>query len=52
MSNVFLVYFFVYTVRIKKWSFGLGTLFGGLESLAKKVKGLFGKKEKAQKSEE
>jgi ATP-binding cassette subfamily G (WHITE) protein 2 (SNQ2) len=29
-SNWALVYFFVYTVRIRGWSFGLGHVFGGL----------------------
>ena len=29
-SNWALVYFFVWTVRVKGWSFGLGTVFGGL----------------------
>jgi len=29
-SNWALVYFFVYTVRIRGWSFGLGYVFGGL----------------------
>ncbi|KAI9904474.1 hypothetical protein N3K66_001003 [Trichothecium roseum] len=30
VSNWALVYFFVYTVRIRKWTFGFGSLFGGL----------------------
>ncbi|KIV78690.1 hypothetical protein PV11_06313 [Exophiala sideris] len=29
-SNWALVYFFIYTVRVKKWSFGMGYLFGGM----------------------
>ena len=30
ISNWALVYFFIYTVRIRGWSFGLGYVFGGL----------------------
>ena len=30
ISNWALVYFFVYTVRVRGWSFGFGYLFGGL----------------------
>ncbi|CAO1600483.1 ATP-binding cassette transporter snq2 [Xanthoria calcicola] len=30
ISNWALVYFFIWTVRVKGWSFGLGYLFGGL----------------------
>ncbi|KAI0484999.1 ABC-2 type transporter-domain-containing protein [Xylariaceae sp. FL0804] len=30
VSNWFLVYFFIYTVRVRGWSFGFGRLFGGL----------------------
>ncbi|KAL9126867.1 MAG: hypothetical protein Q9217_004148 [Psora testacea] len=31
VSNWALVYFFVYTVRVRRWGFGLGSLLGGLE---------------------
>lgn len=34
ISNWFLVYFFIYTVRIRGWSFGLGYVFGVLGKLA------------------
>jgi ATP-binding cassette, subfamily G (WHITE), member 2, SNQ2 len=30
MSNVMLVYFFVYTVRVKGWTFGFGPLGRGI----------------------
>jgi ATP-binding cassette, subfamily G (WHITE), member 2, SNQ2 len=30
VSNWALVYFFIYTVRVRGWSFGFGTVFGGL----------------------
>ncbi|KAK8023180.1 ATP-binding multidrug cassette transport protein [Apiospora marii] len=30
VSNWFLVYFFIYTVRVRGWSFGLGRVFGAL----------------------
>lgn len=47
-TNWFLVYFFIYTVRIRGWSFGFGYLFGGLSKLVdvlkKPFKGVFGKK--------
>ena len=38
-SNWALVYFFIYTVRIRGWSFGFGSLFGGLERGVEWVKG-------------
>ncbi|EHK98891.1 putative ATP-dependent permease PDR12 [Glarea lozoyensis 74030] len=41
ISNWALVYFFIYTVRIKGWSFGFGTLFGLGGKVIKAVKGLF-----------
>ena len=49
-SNWGLVYFFIWTVRVKGWSFGFGTIFGGLGKGVGAVKGLFGKK-KGEKSE-
>lgn len=48
-TNWFLVYFFIYSVRIKGWSFGFGYLFGGLGKAVDSVKGLFKRKEKEQK---
>ena len=33
ISNWALVYFFIYTVRVKGWGFGLGYVFGGLGKL-------------------
>lgn len=51
ISNWALVYFFIYTVRIRGWSFGFGFIFGGLGRLVDRVKNS-GKKrnEKQQKS--
>lgn len=46
ISNWALVYFFVYTVRVKGWSFGFGFIFGGLGKLVDVVFGLFKKKGK------
>lgn len=44
ISNWALVYFFIYTVRIRGWRFGFGLLFGGLGKLLDKIKGLGKKK--------
>ncbi|KAH7134270.1 ABC-2 type transporter-domain-containing protein [Dactylonectria macrodidyma] len=41
ISNWMLVYFFIYTVRVRGWSFGLGYIFGPLGKLVDLVKGLF-----------
>ncbi|KAI8623457.1 ABC-2 type transporter-domain-containing protein [Xylariaceae sp. FL1651] len=38
ISNWVLVYFFIYTVRIRGWSFGFGYLFGTLGKLADTLK--------------
>jgi len=43
ISNWALVYFFIWSVRIKGWSFGFGKLFGGLGKGAAAVKDLFSK---------
>ncbi|KAJ5980057.1 ABC multidrug transporter atrF [Penicillium waksmanii] len=44
--NWILVYFFIYTVRVRGWSFGLGYVFGGFGLVVESVKGLFkGKKD-------
>lgn len=52
ISNWALVYFFIYTVRIKGWSFGFGYLFGGAGKAISAIKGLFkGKKEQEAASE-
>jgi len=41
-----LVYFFIYTVRIKGWGFGFGYLFGGLGKLSGLVQKPFKGKKK------
>ncbi|KAK5652623.1 hypothetical protein OQA88_10216 [Cercophora sp. LCS_1] len=43
-SNWFLVYFFVWTVRIKGWTFGFGPLFSGIGKVVGGVKGLYADK--------
>lgn len=48
VSNWALVYFFVYTVRIRGWSFGLGWVIDTLGSIPDRVKGLFGKKKEVE----
>ncbi|KFH46163.1 Brefeldin A resistance protein-like protein [Hapsidospora chrysogenum ATCC 11550] len=46
VSNWMLVYFFVYTVRIRGWSFGFGYIFGGLGKLVDCIKKPFKRKER------
>lgn len=46
--NWFLVYFFIYTVRVRGWSFGFGYVFGLAGALIEGVKGLFKGKNKEQ----
>ena len=45
ISNWALVYFFVYTVRVRKWTFGFGLVFGGLGKLLDMAKKPFVKSE-------
>ncbi|OAL06701.1 hypothetical protein IQ06DRAFT_354679 [Phaeosphaeriaceae sp. SRC1lsM3a] len=47
-SNWALVYFFIWSVRIKGWSFGFGKVFGGLGKVVAKVKGMSGGRKKGQ----
>ncbi|KAL3458663.1 ABC-2 type transporter-domain-containing protein [Aspergillus heterothallicus] len=42
--NWMLVYFFIYTVRVKRWSFGMGYLFSGLGAVGSSFKKVFSKK--------
>ncbi|KAJ5719667.1 ABC multidrug transporter atrF [Penicillium malachiteum] len=49
--NWFLVYFFIYTVRVRGWSFGFGYVFGLAGALIQGVKGLF-KGKNGEKSEQ
>lgn len=44
ISNWVLVYFFVYTIRVRRWKFGFGILFGGLGKLVGLVKKPFQRK--------
>ena len=44
VSNWMLVYFFIYTVRVKGWSFGFGKLFGALGKLVGLIKKPFQRK--------
>ncbi|KAG9518358.1 putative ABC transporter, partial [Aureobasidium melanogenum] len=46
VSNWVLVYFFIYTVRIRGWSFGFGKLFGAMGSLVGLIKKPFKGKKK------
>ena len=50
-SNWVLVYFFIYTTRVKGWTFGFGPLFGGLGKMVGMVKGLFQRKNKEEGAE-
>lgn len=38
ISNWALVYFFIYTVKVKAWGFGLGYVFGGLRKVVGVIK--------------
>ncbi|EME46118.1 ABC transporter-like protein [Dothistroma septosporum NZE10] len=40
-TNWFLVYFFIWSVRVKGWSFGFGPLFGFLSKVVNRVKAPF-----------
>ncbi|KAG8629663.1 hypothetical protein KVT40_003528 [Elsinoe batatas] len=51
VSNWALVYFFIWTVRIKRWSFGLGKVFGGLGKAVDWLKGKVAKKDKGEKQD-
>ncbi|GAB7349284.1 hypothetical protein MBLNU459_g8429t2 [Dothideomycetes sp. NU459] len=51
ISNWALVYFFIWSVRIKGWSFGFGYIFGTAGKVIGKVKGVFKKKEKKETQE-
>jgi hypothetical protein len=45
ITNWLLVYFFIYTTRVREWSFGLDTVFGWAGKGVSKVKGMLkGKK--------
>jgi len=46
MSNWALVYFFIWSIRIKGWGFGMGYLFGGLGKLVSLCQKPFQKKQK------
>lgn len=46
VSNWALVYFFIYTVRIKGWTFGFGPLFGALGKMVGVLKKPFQSKKK------
>jgi len=48
-TNYFLVYFFIYTVRIRGWTFGFGPLFSGLGKMVDGITGLFKRKAKEEK---
>lgn len=50
VSNWALVYFFIYTVRIRGWSFGFGRLFGALGRGVDGVKGLFRRKSQGERA--
>ena len=43
ISNWFLVYFFIYSVRIRGWSFGFGYIFGVLGKMVDLIKKPFRK---------
>lgn len=48
VSNWMLVYFFIYTVRVRGWNFGFGFVFGGLGKLLDMAKKPFQRKTKSK----
>ncbi|KAJ4298344.1 ATP-binding cassette transporter snq2 [Collariella sp. IMI 366227] len=50
VTNWMLVYFFIYTVRVKGMTFGFGPLFDGVGKVVGAVKGLFKKKKGKQET--
>ncbi|KAK4227403.1 putative ABC transporter [Podospora fimiseda] len=44
VSNCLLVYFFIYTVRVKGYTFGFGPLFNGVDKVVGGVKKLFSRR--------
>ena len=48
VSNWMLIYFFVYTIRVRGWKFGFGYLFGGLGKLVDLAKKPFQRKGKSK----
>lgn len=52
VTNWALVYFFIYTVRVKGWTFGMGPLFGLLGKAVDAVQGLFTRKTKKEEEVE
>jgi len=52
VSNWALVYFFIYTVRIRGWSFGFATVFSVAGKGVDAVKGLFKKGGKTEENRE
>ncbi|TKA53126.1 hypothetical protein B0A49_10961, partial [Cryomyces minteri] len=48
VSNWALVYFFVWSVRVKGWTFGFGPLFAAAGTGVKAVKGLLGRRSKEE----
>lgn len=42
------MYFFVYTIRVRKWKFGFGIVFGGLGKLLDTAKKPFQRKVKIE----
>lgn len=52
ISNWALVYFFIYTVRVRGFTFGMGPLFGMLGKAADRVKALVERKEKKSDTSE
>lgn len=46
VSNWALVYFFIYTVRVRRWSFGFALLSRGLRRIGDRVRAVGSKKEK------
>lgn len=50
--NWALVYFFIYTVRVRRWNFGFGLVLGGIQGASRYVHRFFNQKRKRDTADE
>lgn len=51
ISNWLLVYFFIWSVRIKGWSFGFGYVFGAAGKGISRIKSIFSRKARGKEGD-